>query len=673
MLRVTKSIIESLGVSLPDRRVTTAEILAGCKNAVRLPLERLTGIKERRLAGDGLYSIDLAEEAVKRCLSESGFDASEYDLLVCTNISRRDSENQVTHEPSTATTLKQRLGFTNAMTFDLSNACAGMWTGVYLVDALIRTSEVRRGLVVSGEYISYLIKTAQLEIADYMDPQIASLTLGDAGVAVSLGLSPSPEVGLHDLDLYTLSKYSPFCVAKPTDQSHGGAVMYTDAIKVTEAVVPHAARHAKQIIDRNGWPLDRIDHIVPHQTSQLTMQEAKKEFHRLYQYDFGDSFLNNLAKRGNTSSNSHFLALFDGINDGKITAGQDLTFCISGSGQTTGTALYTMDDLPDRMLADDASDSGSNDNTTPEPAATSADAALPVQMMIEAAATLKPGSADKVDTLGMLTDAANRCFEQSEFERKEIDLLMSVGTYRTEFVMEPAIAALAACRLSINEDRQPGDEHKTLAFDLLSGPVGFLKSCYMMGELARAGQIEQGMVLASEVENNREVMPDAILGLEEMASAVVLSESLDETSGFLAFSFQDFIEDYGAKRTYASWNEEGLCYLHIERDTDLRTRYMAAVQAAVPKFLNEQNIDRSEIALLLPPQISPDFVAGVADALEFLPEQTVSIAEGGNLATSSTPAAYLHAVESGLAKPGDLGLMINVGAGIQVACALYQF
>lgn len=669
MLRVTKSIIESLGVSLPDRRVTTAEILAGCKNAVRLPLERLTGIKERRLAGDGLYSVDLAEEAVKRCLAAGEFEASDYDLLVCTNISRRDADNQVTHEPSTATTLKQRLGFSNALTFDLSNACAGMWTGVYLVDALIRTGEIRRGLVVSGEYISYLIQTAQLEIADYMDPQIASLTLGDAGVAVSLGLSPSPDVGLHDLDLYTLSKYSPYCVAKPTDQSHGGAVMYTDAIKVTEAVVPHAARHAKQIIDRNGWPLDRIDHIVPHQTSQLTMQEAKKEFHRLYHYDFGDCFLNNLAKRGNTSSNSHFLALFDAINDAKITAGQDLAFCISGSGQTTGTALYTMDDLPDRMQNSHAGPESTPDASTP-----TADAALPVQMMIESAAVVVPGEADKVETLSMLTDAANRCFEQSDFERKEIDLLMSVGTYRTEFVMEPAIAALAACQLSINEDRQPGDEHKTLAFDLLSGPVGFLKSCYLMGELARAGQIEQGMVLASEAENNRQVMPDHLLGLQEMASAVVLSESLDESAGFLAFSFQDFVEDYGAKRTCASWNEEGRCYLHIERDADLRSRYMAAVRTAVPRFLEQEGISREEIALLLPPQISPEFVAEVADALEFSMDRTVSVADGsGNLATSSTPAAYLHAVESGMAKRGDLGLMINVGAGIQVACALYRF
>ncbi|MEM8864992.1 MAG: 3-oxoacyl-[acyl-carrier-protein] synthase III C-terminal domain-containing protein, partial [Planctomycetota bacterium] len=431
MLRVTKSIIDGLGVRLPERRVTTAEILDGCENSIRLPLERLTGIHERRLAGDGLFSIDLAEDAIKACLAKSPVDAADYDLLVCTNISRRDAADQFTYEPGATLTLKKRLGFDNALAIDLTNACAGMWTGVYLVDALIRTGEIRHGMVVSGEYISYLIENAQREITSFMDPQIASLTLGDAGVAVSLGLSPSPEVGLHDLDLYTLSKYSPYCIAKPTDKEHGGAVMYTDAIKVTEAVVPHAARHAKLVVDRNGWPLDRIDHIVPHQTSQLTMQEAKKEIQRLYKYDFGDCFLNNLAERGNTSSNSHFLALSDAINGGRIKAGDDVAFCISGSGQTTGTALYTMDELPTRLM-------NGNGQHRPAVGASTPAATLPVQLEIESVGLSKPECGDKADTLEMLTAAAEKCLATSTYSREQIDLLISVGTYRSDFVMEPA-------------------------------------------------------------------------------------------------------------------------------------------------------------------------------------------------------------------------------------------
>ena len=141
--------------------------------------------------------------------------------------------------------------------FDISNACAGMWTGIYVVDAMIRSGSIRYGMVVSGEYISYLTDTAQKEIASQVDPQLASLTLGDAGLAVVLQASPRPEVGFHDIELYTLSKYSRFCIAKPTECEHGGAAMHTDAIKVTATVVPHAATHAQFVLGRNGRPLER--------------------------------------------------------------------------------------------------------------------------------------------------------------------------------------------------------------------------------------------------------------------------------------------------------------------------------------------------------------------------------------------------------------------------------
>lgn len=668
MLRVTKSIIDGLGASLPDRRVTTAEVLAGCRNPIRLPLERLTGIRARRLAGGGLYSIDLAERALRRCLETSGVAPQDYDLLICTNISRRDAEGLNTFEPAPAVTLKRLLGFDRALALDLSNACAGMWTGVFLADALIRTGEARHALVVSGEYISYLIETAQLEIADFMDPQIASLTLGDAGVAVSLGLSPSPEVGLHDLDIYTISKYSPYCIAKPSNRSHGGAVMYTDAIKVTEAVVPLLARHAKQVVDRNGWALDQIDHIIPHQTSRLTMLEAQKEIQRLYRYDFGDRFVNNLAERGNTSSNSHFLAVADAIAEGRINSGDNVMFCISGSGQTTGAALYTCDDLPCRLRAGRPTRGPEHRNGA------AAASTLPVQMELLGVALERPANGSAAETLPLLERAAAESLRSAGCSASEVDLALSVGTYRSEFIMEPAIAALAAGRLNMNDDQQPDAQDRTFAFDLMNGPVGFLKACYLVGELARAGAIETALLLASEVENNRDVAADQLLGLEQMASAVLLREDPTEERGFLAFAFEDHLDHLDAERVNAGWNADGRAFLLVHRAEDLEQRFAKCVQRSVQRFLQEQDIPPERVDLWLPPQVSCGFVRAVSEAVGFSAEKTVAVTRGrGNLATSSVPAAVREAIDSGRARPGSLALVATVGAGVQVGCALYRF
>ena len=55
-----KMLIESLGVYLPPKVVSTDEILSGCKIDLRFPLERVTGIRYRHVAGDNEFSVDLA-------------------------------------------------------------------------------------------------------------------------------------------------------------------------------------------------------------------------------------------------------------------------------------------------------------------------------------------------------------------------------------------------------------------------------------------------------------------------------------------------------------------------------------------------------------------------------------------------------------------------------------
>ena len=50
---IGKMLIESLGVYLPPRIVSTDEILRGCRVNLRFPLERVTGIEYRHMAGDG--------------------------------------------------------------------------------------------------------------------------------------------------------------------------------------------------------------------------------------------------------------------------------------------------------------------------------------------------------------------------------------------------------------------------------------------------------------------------------------------------------------------------------------------------------------------------------------------------------------------------------------------
>jgi 3-oxoacyl-[acyl-carrier-protein] synthase III len=667
-MKIAKSLIESIGVYLPPKRVTTAEVLAGCVYPLRIPLERLTGIKVRHCAGDTEFSIDLAAKAVEDCLQRSHAAADEIDLLICANISRFDGPREVSYEPTTSIKLRKRFGFRRAIALDISNACAGMWTAIYIVDAMIRAGSIRRGMVVSGEYISYLTETAQREIAAQIDPQLASLTLGDAGLAVILEASPRPEVGFHDIELYTLSKYSRFCIAKPTDHDHGGAAMHTDAIKVTAAVVPHAATHAEFILGRNGRPLTDVDHIIPHQTSKLTMEGALDEMKRRFNHDFGPRLVNNLEQRGNTATTSHLLALRDSILQQRIRSGDDILFSISGSGQTTGTALYTCDDLPERLRSNTVAQNG-NGHRPAHWGET-----LPVPMCLDAIGTAAPAAGERADTLSMLHAAARQCLKSSRFMKKQIELLLFAGVYRTDFVTEPAIAALLAGDLEMNDLCNPDAPHKTLALDVFNGAVGFLNSCYLVSELARAGCVQRAMIVTAEVENNADVDPDHLLGLCEMGSAALLHESDDGETGFQAFAFDYFQEHDDVLRVHGTWNERGRAYLVASRAARWQEIYLDCIEQSVSRFLDQQKVRRDEIRVLLPPQISPSFVDGTARRLGWDGSRVAHVASPyGDLSTSSTPVAMQAVRERKMVAPGDLGLIVNVGAGVQVACALYRF
>lgn len=657
-------VIESIGVYLPKHEVTTDEIVQGCERKVRVPLAKLTGIRSRRRAGIDEFSIDLAEKAIRDCLDHSSLGSDQIDAIISTNISRWDQKNRVSFEPATSVRLKSILGIDNAIAIDISNACAGMWTGVYMIDAMIRTGAIRTGMVVSGEYITHLIDTAQKEIVDFMDPQLASLTLGDAGVAVTLTASASAGSGFHALDMYTLSKYSQFCIAKPTDKPHGGAAMYTDAIKVTESVVPHAARHAKEMLDQNDWGFDAVGHVIPHQTSKLTMQEGMREIKRLYDHDLSSRLINNLEQRGNTSSNAHFLAFHDAMRRRDVKGGDSIIFCISGSGQTTGTALYVCDDLPERINAN------SVDRQKPQNVSSDSESELmPIQLQVEAIGLAYPKSRESADTLTMLQEAGEQCLSKSDATRDEIDLLLAACTYRTDFVMEPAIAALLAGRMQINDDREPDAEDKTLAFDVINGEVGMLKSLFLASEFIRAGRAEKVLVVGSEIDNNADNQSQVSLNVAPMASAMLVQESDDASNGFISFHFQDFGHYRDLCQLIGGWNEEGRAFLQCdEKRNELHRAYLDSIAITVEEFLKINALSLDDIALIVPPQISSGFARDVAMALQFPSDRVVDVCNpNGSLMTSAIPVALDHIQP----EPGSMVLFVSVGPGVQVGCGLY--
>ncbi|MEV0296105.1 amino acid adenylation domain-containing protein [Nocardia sp. NPDC050710] len=660
------TLIESIGVHLPDRVLSTSEILAGCDRPIDIPLEQLTGIVSRRVVGPGEFSFELAMGAAERCLAASRHRPEGIDLLICANISRVEGpDHRFVYEPSSAMRLRAALGLDNALSFDVSNACAGMFTGMWVADAFLRLGAVRTAMVVSGEYISHIIDTAQREIVDLLDDRLACLTVGDAGAAVILERGGDGRVGFHALELRSLSKYSDLCVGKRTDQPHGGAILYTKAVEQTAIAVRRSIPFAAEMMTRKGWTPESVDHVLMHQTSRSSINDATAAINRLAGRTaiHPDKVVCNLAERGNTASTTHIVAINDLIERKQLSRGDRMLFGVTGSGQTIGAALYTFDDLPDRMRHGNAEKVSPASDTAP---GWPVDA---IRVRIAAAASVSAEGEETAVELGFAAAAA--CLAESGVSLEDIGLLIYAGMLRDDHMIEPATATFLANRLRLNPDPEGHNDHGTFAFDIADGAAGPLEACQVAAAAMATGGPVAALVVAAEADPDHPSDLPARQRISHGGSAILLVRS-ESGSGFGHFRFTTYTEHVDALTTFALLS--GDHRLARLRDPWLEDLYLKYLEVTVAEFLAAAGLAMADIAVLCGPQISAAFVGRLADRVGIARSRAIDVTdEAGDLFTSSLATALRRSEESGLARSGDIALVVTVGAGIRVGCATYHF
>lgn len=339
---MTGSRFESMGVHLPQRQVSTAELIAGMEITPLFDLEKLTGVTSRRWRDEDDDSHTLALAAARRCLAASRFDAADLDILIFTSITRFRDGLCFCAEPAMSLTLKQALGFRDdALNFDITNACAGMMTGVQILDALIRSGTVRNGMILSGECITPITETAVKEIRDPIDAQFASLTVGDSGAAIIMEAATGDD-GIEFIDLFTSSRFADLCFGMPSERNPGVA-MYTRAMEIHAEVIqrlPDTLGFYSRMI---GMDASHFNAVIPHQTSSRAIKSALA----LCEDSFGKlpETCIVLDRLGNTSSTSHVVVLDEYWRQGRIAPGDRVLMLILASGIVMGIAAIRMGEL----------------------------------------------------------------------------------------------------------------------------------------------------------------------------------------------------------------------------------------------------------------------------------------------------------------------------------------
>jgi 3-oxoacyl-[acyl-carrier-protein] synthase-3 len=287
-------------------------------------IRKRTGIERRHFAAEGEKTSDLAIAAARRALENAGLSGKDIDALVLATATPDQTF------PSTATRVQAAIGMEGGYAFDLQAVCAGFVYALAQADALIKSGQARRVMVIGAETFS--------RILDWSDRGTCVL-FGDGAGALILeaetGEGDNADRGLLATDLRSDGRYNELLYVDGGPSTTGAAgVVRMAGQEVFKHAVNKLAETAGAALERAGLRPSDVDWLVPHQANLriMTMTADKLGVP-------GERVVSTVQDHGNTSAASIPLALGVACEQGRIQPGQVLLMEAIGGGLAWGAAV----------------------------------------------------------------------------------------------------------------------------------------------------------------------------------------------------------------------------------------------------------------------------------------------------------------------------------------------
>ena len=283
-----------------------------------------TGIKERRVMKNGASS-DMAAKAVEALLKKTNTNPLDVELVVLATVTPDYPF------PSTANVLCDKVGMTNAWSFDLNAACSGFIYAISTASQFIETGKYKKVVVVGVDKMTSII--------DYED-RTTCVIFGDGAGAVLL--EPNQDgFGVQDFLLHSDGSGREFLV-QPAGGSANPASIQTvenrlhyvkqEGKQVFKFAVTNMAEVSAQIMEKNNLNSDDVAWLVPHQAN-LRIIDATANRMGLPK----EKVMINIQKYGNTTAGTLPLCLWD--YEKQLKKGDNIILSAFGGGFTWG-AVY---------------------------------------------------------------------------------------------------------------------------------------------------------------------------------------------------------------------------------------------------------------------------------------------------------------------------------------------
>jgi 3-oxoacyl-[acyl-carrier-protein] synthase-3 len=320
---VVRSVIRGCGSYLPERVVSNHELAKRVDTTDEWIVER-TGIRQRHLAGDKELTSELALEASRRAMQAAGITADDVDLIVLATTTPDETF------PATATAVQAALGMTRGVAFDVQAVCSGFVYGLTVADAMLRTGQGKRALVIGAEVFSRLL--------DWSD-RTTCVLFGDGAGAVVLSAEPgqgsATDRGILASKLHSDGRLHDalYVDGGPGKTGTTGHVRMQGKEVFRHAVV-NMSTVIEEVVAQAGLTVGDVDWLVPHQANKRILDGIAKKLG----IDPAKVVVT-VDQHANTSAASIPLALDVAVKAGRIRSGQLVVMEAMGGGFTWGACL----------------------------------------------------------------------------------------------------------------------------------------------------------------------------------------------------------------------------------------------------------------------------------------------------------------------------------------------
>ncbi len=309
--------------------------------------EAITEIRERRYLSKELFNSDMATEAAKKAIEESGIDQEKLDyVMVAHNFGDITyDQNRADFMPSISAKVKHKLGIKNnrCKPYDMTFGCPGWVEALILSHQLIQGGAAEKILVIGSDTLSRCIDPYDRNRMIFAD---------GAGAVVLEGKETENKVGIiSDLTISDNQEELDYLVNSPslnpnyTDNnlsiSMKGRKIYEYALKKVPAVV-------KTSIEKAGLDISDINKVFLHQANAKMDHAMVDRLFRLYKISEYDKNVAPMTIQflGNTSvatiPTMYDMVLKGEMKNHELHSGDTVVFASVGAGMNINSVVYQL-------------------------------------------------------------------------------------------------------------------------------------------------------------------------------------------------------------------------------------------------------------------------------------------------------------------------------------------